>query len=410
MPPAATDWNRDILMTSLMIDLEAMAGHADIVVSGSLTSTGASFEIGDLVITDVTANGVQLNYMAVQNRLDVGLPPSADAQTITIEYSFNVHDGFNGLLDNGTTVTWPYYCGNVFPCKSDPAEGSVFELAVSGVPENAVSVYPETVAMDVPAYMLAWATGEYNYTKLGETANGTEVGVYYFTDLTQQALLGTRYLRDVFDWYERTLGEYRLGDKVASVSVDWGGAGFGGLEHHPYWHVSTASMSDPVVHAHEASHGWFGNAVRIKCWEDFVLSEGMASYLAARALNDVAGTDFGDQIWASYESRLINLQNSNNNKIAWPQGCNETDILDDGLFGEAPYMKGAFFFKHLEYTLGVALIDRLLGEFYIANRGDAVTMQAFLDMVRQNSGYDPTGCALAWLRTEFLPEGGRCAL
>jgi aminopeptidase N len=306
------------------------------------------------------------------------------------------------------TFTWPYYCGNVFPCKSEPAEGSAYELMVRGIPDDMLGIYPQSLASDMPAYMLAWAVGEYTYKLLGETANGTEVGVYYFPDQEQSALTGTQYLADVFEWYEQTYGEYAFGNRVASVSVNWAAGYVGGMEHHPYWHIARESLSDPLIHVHEAAHGWFGNGVRIACWEDFVLSEGLASYLAARALSEVVGAEFGNQVWSSYENRLNLLQNSSENKIAWPEGCNEIDILEDDLFGTAPYMKGAFFFKHLEYVLGQDQFDGLLSDFYVVNRGKAVTLQALLNSIQDGSGYDPSDCALAWLRMESLPDSGSC--
>ncbi|MEW8049807.1 MAG: M1 family aminopeptidase [Candidatus Thiodiazotropha sp.] len=395
--------------TSIIVDLQSMMGTADVTLSGSLISTGASFEVGDLIITDVTSNRDHLNFNAVQGRLDVGVPSSAEAQSITIAYQFGLHDNFNGFLDSGVTFTWPYYCGNIYPCKSEPAEGSSYDLQVLGVPDGMIGIYPEAITTDVPAYMLAWAVGDYAYSMLGITANGTEVGVYYFPDEEENALRGTRYLRDVFNWYEQTYGPYSFGEKAASVSVKWGAGGFGGLEHHPFWHIASDSLNDPVVHAHEASHGWFGNGVRIGCWEDFVLSEGLASYLAARALNEVAGEKYGNQIWLSYENRLDLLQNGNENKIAWPEGCNEIDILEDGLYGMAPYMKGAFFFKHLESMLGSDLLDRLLREFYITNTGQAVDMQALVTVIKEGSDYDPTACVQAWLRMESIQDSEACA-
>ncbi|MCG7897376.1 MAG: peptidase M1 [Candidatus Thiodiazotropha weberae] len=408
-PPATEDWQRDILLTSLSIDLETMQGSADILLSGSTTTSGASFETGDLIIAQVTANGRQLNYQNENGTLHIGVPPSLDEVTLSIDYSLNLQSDFNGLLDGGMSFTWPYYCGNLFPCKSEPAEGSGYELQINGAPTDSEVIYPASVISDAPAYMLAWVVGDYLFSNLGTTAAGTEVGIYYPADLQQQALDGSRYLRDVFDWYEQTYGPYPFGQAVASVSVDWGPGQFGGMEHHPFWHIASSSISDPWVHVHEAAHGWFGNGVRIACWEDFVLSEGLASYLTARAVSAIAGEASGDQVWASYAARLAQLQQSSGNKIAWPAGCQQIDILQDGLFGTAPYMKGAFFFKHLEFSLGVDLLDRILREFFLANVGSAASMDELLQLVEQSSDYAPEACAMAWLRSETVPIDANCA-
>jgi aminopeptidase N len=165
-------------------------------------------------------------------------------------------------------------------------------------------------------------------------------------------------------------------------------------------------MTGPI---HEAADGWFGNGVRIACWEDFVLSERLASHLTARAVSQIAGEAAGDQVWLSYEEKLSRLQQSNENKIAWPSGCNQIDILKDELFGTAPYMKGAFFFQHLECTLGVEQLDQILSDFYKTKVGQAASLDELLQMVEQTSGYDPGDCTMAWLRAESLPSGSRCA-
>jgi aminopeptidase N len=408
LPDASIDWERDILLTSLDIDVESMTARADVVLAGSSSSSGASFEVGDLIITNVTLDGMQLRYTTELNRLDVGVPLSDESQTLSIEYSFNLHDNQNGVLENGVTFTWPYYCGNVFPCRSEPAEGSHYQVMISGIPSGSIGIYPQSVSADMPAYALAWAIGDYRYHHLGVTTNGTEVGIYYFADQQRSALLGTQYLVDVFDWYEQTYGEYLFGSRVASVAVNWVAGDYGGMEHHPFWHIASGSLSDPLTHVHEAAHGWFGNGVRIACWEDFTLSEGLTSYLAARGMTEVAGEAYGEQIWSTYEDRLNRLQSGSENKIAWPQGCNGIDILEDELFGTAPYMKGAFFFKHLEQVLGREELDSLLASFYAENRGKATTVQEMLNHISENSPYDPQDCAQAWLRTEFLPENHNC--
>ena len=54
------------------------------------------------------------------------------------------------------------------------------------------------------------------------------------------------------------------------------------MEHHPQWHVDDSSFGSQETQAHEASHGWYGDGIRLACWEDFVLSEGTVTYLAGR--------------------------------------------------------------------------------------------------------------------------------
>nr|MBA3820833.1 hypothetical protein [Deltaproteobacteria bacterium] len=71
--------------------------------------------------------------------------------------------------------------------------------------------------------------------------------------------------------------------------------------------------------AHEAAHGWFGDGVRLRCWEDFVLSEGTVSNLAARALAQVAGPTMEAKVWADYQ-RELTAAIAGGGARAWPQG------------------------------------------------------------------------------------------
>jgi hypothetical protein len=404
-PRAAGDEDRDVHHTSLSVDVGAMSATAAITVAAD-PSRGLTLEVGDLAIDAVYDDHGPLNYTTSGKNLVVGIPDTKKEHTLSVDYRYSAHNDFDGVMESGTTLTWPYYCGNVFPCRSAPSDGLTFALSLTGV--SGTAVYPEAIPGQSPAYMLAWAIGDYTYRNLGTTTSGTEVGVYYLSGGETDAIDGTANLLAAFTWMEETIGPYPFGNKVASVAADWGFGAFGGMEHHPLWHVATGAMDDEETHAHEAAHGWFGNGVRLACWEDFVLSEGTVSYLAARSLTVVAGDVVGTEIWDSYSRRLNNLQISGENKIAWPEGCNQLDILADGLFGTAPYMKGAFFFKALAERIGADEVDRILGLFYQANREKATTMQSLLDIISSESGYDPTECAQSWLRSATPPQATSC--
>lgn len=405
-PAPGTDWDRDILRTDLAIDVSTMSGTATIELAGS-SSQAASFEVGDLAITRVYDGVGDLAYDVVDGRLDLGLEASTGSVSVTIDYGFSIHNQFEGVMDSGLTLTWPYYCGNVFPCKSTPADGTEFGLTLTGVDPSMTAVFPTTIDSESPSYMLAWAIAPFIKVELGTTTAGTQIVAWHRPGEETATANGTAHLRDVFDWLEQNIGAYSFGNLAGSVSAKWGFGAYGGMEHHPLWHVSSGAMSDEEVHAHEAAHGWFGNGIRIACWEDFVLSEGTVTYLAARGLEEVAGTTVSAPIWSGYQNELNALQAGNDNKIAWPEGCNEIDILD-GLFGSAPYMKGAFFYRAVEDKIGRTALDQALAAVYTAHVGKAARMQDMLDAIEAASGWDPTACALGWLRADAIPAASIC--
>ncbi len=404
-PVPSEDWSRDILHTDLSFDLTSQQASATITIAAA-ASHAASFEIGDLTITAVYGDNGPLPYDAAAGRLDVVVARDREVE-LTVDYEFAYHSDFDGA-DSDFTLLWPYFCGNLFPCKSAPDDGLRFALELTGIPAEETAIFPAIIPADAPSYMVAWAIGDYSYIDLGTTSAGTQIGVWHLPDGAVKAERGTRNLRAAIDWFETTYGAYIFGDEMASVAVEWGAGMYGGMEHHPFWHVAVDTMSNEATQIHEAAHGWFGDGIRIACWEDFVLSEGTVCYLTARAFAAVAGPIIAEQIWASYQTRLNRIQSGTDTKIAWPEGCGEVDILADGLFSDAPYIKGAYFFLALERRIGAAAVDAALTAFYAEYAGEAATMTDLLTTISAETGYDATDCALAWLRSEELPAETTC--
>jgi hypothetical protein len=394
--------DRDILSTALSLDLTARTGEAYIALAAG--SPGARFEIGDLDIASVDTAEGPLGFTAEGGTLSVDAP--AGEVTLHVTYTFADHGMFDGWDPTpGLTFLWPYFCKNLFPCDSRPADGLGFTMAVTGVPGGLMAIYPEIISGDAPSYMPAVTVGDYTYEVIGTTSAGTEVGVYYLPGGQAGALEGASGLAGYFGWMETTIGPYLYGDRVASVSVDWGPGDYGGMEHHPLWHIDDGSMTNRNTHAHEAAHGWFGNGIRIRCWEDFVLSEGVATYLAARAIEEVDGVDAGNIEWQGYLAELEFLVDNGYDTHAWPtDACNSIDIFDHPLWSGIPYYKGAFFMRELELELGRPVMDDLLGSFYAMYSGQAAGVQDFLDLVQAETGFDPGPLATAWLRGDGIPR------
>jgi aminopeptidase N len=412
-PKADRDTDRDILSTHLELDLATRTGIATIELKGSELSSAATFEMGDLTIESVEGEEGPLDFEVGMGRrgalLDVGVPPSAASSTLVIAYAFESHRMFDGW--NATTRTsflWPYFCGNLFPCRSTPADGVKFSMNVSGYAAGEVALYPRSLETEAPSYMLGLTVGPLIEVELGATTNGTVLAAWLLPGQDREAAArGTANLVSVFDFYEQTYGDYAFGTEAGSVAVDWGGSGFRGMEHHPYWHINQSNFAAEVVHAHEAAHGWFGNGVRLACWEDFVLAEGTASYLAARALEQV-----NVDAWPEYECRLKRVCDP----VVLSKPCHGVDILNDPIGSGAPYMKGAFFFREVAQLIGPELLDDALGEFYRANVGQAASTEALLATIRDSADDAVAGqfdeLVQGWLRSPGCPISvdGLCSM
>ena len=403
-PPATADRERDILHTGLVVDLANMEGAAFLRLAGS-DSGGASFEVQGLEVLAVNdEHGEPLDHRVEEGWLDVGLPVTDEPVEIQIEYTFEIHDGYDGYMSSGITFVWPYYCGNLFPCHSEPADGTTFDVELLGVGgEGDLAIYPQEIPTECPSYQVAWVHGDFERSALGSTSAGTDIALWTLPGDQPQAQDGATYLLDGFEWFEETLGRYPFGGEAGSVGVDWGPGAYGGMEHHPFWHVGRGSLSDPTVHVHEAAHGWYGGGIRIACWEDFVLSEGTVTYLTARAIEQVGEPGAGEEVWADNQDTLDYVVQFADG-IAWPEGCGDVDILADGLFSLVPYYKGAFFYRAVADEIGVDALDEVLSSFFVEHVGGAAGMQEMLDHIEAESGFDAGGLAEGWLRTLGIPE------
>lgn len=398
VPPAETpseDAGRDVLSTALTLDVQTLRGRAVVTLAG--TSSGVvSLDVGDLEISAVGADGEPLGHEIRDGRLDVRVPGSGSGsgsgQTVTlvIDYAFERKAELAGYVgDHGATFLWPNACGNLFPCSAKPDDGTTFELELRGVPEGLRAIHPTSISTPAPPYMLAFAVGDYEHRALGTTAAGTKVGVDYVSGSEDAALAGTEHLAAAFDWLERTYGPYAFGDEVASVEVTWPVGGYAGMEHHPYWHVETGSMDDPRTHVHEAAHGWFGNGVRIRCWEDLVLSEGVTSYLTERALEAVGGPSAWSRVEASHEAST-----AYEHEEAWPAGCTRAEPV----LSSVVYVDGALFMRAVEQQVGRPKLDAALADFYRRRVGTAATMRELVEAIEHGTEQDLGPLVEAWLR------------
>ncbi len=366
----------DVQDVALQLDVATLTGRAEIRV-GTATDE-VVLDVGDLVLSRVAVDDQDAPHTVENGRLHV--PADAGVQHVTVEYTFADHPDWNGYVEEaGFSFTWPYFCGNLFPCNPATSDGMRFSLEVTGAPDWATLVYPESIPTDAPPYMLAFAMGTYVEIPLGTTSAGTRLSVWPFEGGEDFARQGTRNLVAAFDFLEQTYGPYAFGEHAGSVAAAWGDVG--GMEHHPFWHVAADSMRSEEVHAHEAAHAWYGDGVRLACWEDLTLSEGTTSYITARALTAVGGPD----LFPTYVATLDDLCSgaSPNNAVAMPEGCQQIDILESTLWSMVPYMKGACFFEDVADLVGADVVDRVIADFYAAHVGaEAATMEEMVAALR----------------------------
>jgi aminopeptidase N len=383
--------------TDLVVDLSTGAATATLTIAGSATSTGLSLEVGSLDIVSVSALDGALDWTAAAGQLDVGLSTGGDV-VVVVDYILSIgNPATGGLLANGSTRTWPVFCGELFPCHSDPADGITYSLDIQGTPRGQGTVYVSSVDTSAPSYMLAWATEDFVTTTLGTTAGGTKLEAHLLGPMSPAVAANSAVVVEAFGWLETHIGPYAFGTRAGAVEVAYPApVWIGGMEHHPYWHLDTGSTEDPVTMVHEAVHGWYGNGVRMACWEDFVLSEGTVSYLTAVSMGAILGAEYESNVWAYYNFRL-SIDPATDTTVAWPDGCGEVDPVEG--YTSVPYYKGALFFLAVEAEIGRGSLVAALGSFYQQHVGEAAGMADLLDHIQSETGFDPSALATLWLQS-----------
>ena len=402
-PTTTTAAVQDIVHIDLALDLTLLTGTATIAVQPDATGR-VTLDVSGLTVASATVDGVPARAEPVDGLLT--LQAETAPTTLVIDYTFPARGPgqFDGWMPGlGVTFIWPYFCGNLYPCDPSLADGMTYTMDVTGQPAGTVAVYPSASIGVGPAYLPAVAVGDYLSLDVGTTPAGTSLTAWYLDqpDGLARAEDGTKYLADAFDFFERTYGPYSFGPTYGTVEVDWGWDSYGGMEHHPISHVGTFDFNDVEAQVHEAGHGWYGDGVRLACWEDFVLSEGTNSYITARALSEVGGPD----LWPYYVDFFLRPScetvGGYVNPIVMPSGCAMTDFLHDELWSLATYMKGACFYGEVADLLGADVLDTALASFYQDHVGHAAEMEAMIDRIEQVA--DPADVpAIEQLRLEWL--------
>lgn len=373
-----TEVKQGVDIVKIALELHLEEGVAVATIDFEPTET-LMLHVEGLEVQRVLSNQEEIPFTVEDALLWIESPVSP----LDIHYGFvdyGLYDFVGWMSGQGVSFTWPYHCGYLFPCHPDPSDGVQFSAIVESDVNN-ILVYPTEITFDAPTYMFAIAQGNYAYLNLGTSDNGVKLGAYYYPedDGITDATLGTQHLLASLNDMEQRIGAYAYGDEIASVEVNWGADSYGGMEHHPYFHVGQYDFWNEETQTHELIDGWFGNAIRLECWEDFVLSEGVTTYLTARVLNDVADYD----VWSYYVDDFLTpiCQGDNINTVVMPSGCDDIDFENSELWSLATYIKGACFFGEVGEVLFEDELDGHLSTFYERYKGEAKTMDDLLQHI-----------------------------
>lgn len=258
----------------------------------------------------------------------------------------------------------------------------------------------------IPAYLIALAVGDMEYTSLGENC-----GVYSEPKLVEACVYEFSDLPKMIAAAESIYGEYRW-DQYDLVILPYSFP-FGGMENprltfaNPTIIAGDRSMTSVV--AHELAHSWSGNLVTNATWNDFWLNEGFTVYFENRIMEKLYGKESADILalieFQDLEAELVRMKESDHPEDSQLKLQLDERAPDDGMTDIA-YIKGAFFLRTLEAAVGREKFDTFLKGYFDAHAFKTITTEDFITYLNKEL-LEPKSVAFntnEWIYETGLPE------
>ncbi|MFN5416955.1 MAG: M1 family metallopeptidase [Flavobacteriia bacterium] len=305
-------------------------------------------------------------------------------------------DWLDPILTNGKKHPYLYTQGQAIltrtwiPCQDSPSNRITYSAdlkvpkelmalmsAKNPTKKNEEGKYHFEMKQPIPAYLIALAVGDLAYKKLG-----TNCGVYTEPSMLKSVSWEFVDLKKMIGAAEALYGKYQW--EQYDVIVLPYSFPFGGMENPRLTFANptliTGDRSLVTVIAHELAHSWSGNLVTNATWDDFWLNEGFTVYFENRIMESLQGKEVSDIL------ALIEFQELENELKEISAGDHPEDTYlklalngrdpDDGMTSIA-YVKGAFFLKTLEETVGREKFDVFINKYFKTYQFKTLTTETF---------------------------------
>ena len=232
----------------------------------------------------------------------------------------------------------------------------------------------------IPSYLIALAVGDLVFEPMSE-----RTGIYAEPSVAKSAAAEFEDTESMMQAVEKLYGPYRWGRYDILVLPP--SFPFGGMEN-PRLTFATPTViagDKSLVNliAHELAHSWSGNLVTNATWRDFWLNEGFTMYIEERIQELVYGPER-----AAMETVLeIEALKEEMASLDERDQILHVDLAgrdpDEGFTG-VPYVKGAFFLRTLEKTVGREAFDPFLRSYFDRFAFQSITTADFTNYLKTN--------------------------
>jgi len=428
----AVDFERRVLEGHVIHHMECLSPHAGVI---SLDSRGLTIERVQLSWTDGEAADLPFELTASDpvrgQELRIPLPAGhgcAGHLLLRIDYRSSPEASAimwlspeltaGGMHPFMFTQSQSIHARSWVPLQDTPAVRSTYEAVIRTPPELRAVMsarndaagasegeYHFLMPQPIPSYLLALAVGNLEFRALGE-----DTGVYAEPEVVAEAAWEFADTQAMLDAAESMYGPYQWGRYDLLILPP--SFPYGGMEN-PRLSFITPSLlagdrSLVSTIAHELAHSWSGNLVSNRSWRDIWLNEGTTSYLEARLMEVLYGTERADEErLLTYQSLLESLQTvpTDMQPLAPVFESGDPDEGQEGL----EYAKGQMLLEHLEALFGRDVFDRFMAAYFDHFAFQAISSEQFLDYLDQQllqayPGVCPRAEVEQWLYQPGLPD------
>lgn len=278
---------------------------------------------------------------------------------------------------------------------------------------DAVLTHHFAETQPLSTYLIAFAAGPWH--RASSTVNGRTINIFVRGSRAREADLDTLLALNhrALGWMERYFDRPYPFEKYDFVLAP--AFPFGGMEHPGavfYNEDRFIFRERPTLPRvlgrystilHEVAHQWFGDLVTMRWFDDLWLKEGFATYMAAKALNDLEPSS---QAWKTFylgnKPSAYGVDQTTGTTPLWQSLANLDQAKSN--YGAIVYNKAPSVLKQLNYLVGDSAFQRGVQQFLAKHAYANATWQDLLAAIGQASHRDLAAWGKQWMLRPGMPE------